>query len=684
MFFEHFPDRGFAPSLIASALLAAWIGVFSTQAQPIEPVAAEWGEVALKDLQRTAHPSDSNATAIILSDVGESSLRRTNEWSYERERRVQLLSESAFDTHGKHSIIIRSEFERVKDIEARTYVIENGEVKRYELDDDDIFEEEIRKGLERVSFTLPNLEPGAIIEFKYEIRSDPAFLQAWRFQGTEPTVFSRYTVKIPEFLKYAVLGRGSAPFSKQDRKKTYSNLSNQIGATEYVWEMHNAPAIRAEAYMTTPDDYIRSIDFQLKAIVNPRTSERQEIMTSWKDLAVDLMGTFRFGRELGRHHEVRDLAEATVEGQDTAEERMQAIYQLVQQRVSWNGNQRFTLSRSLDEVLKSGRGTSAEINMLLCSMLQEVDVNAYPVLISTRGHGMMSPSYPFTRQFNEVIVAVKGEDSYTFLDATSPHRPLGMLPSRALNGQGWLVDTKSPTWLRIPPTGAAVQNTLIRGSLSPDGTVSGLINLTNESYAAAAYRSRIDETSAEEVVQNDVFTSEVQLSSTRVKNRSALNAPIEIQSSFSLPSHAQASGDFMYVKPVIANAMLENPLKAPERSFPVDLSYPQDYTYTLSLQLPDGYVVEEMPENRRARLDGQAGAFVRVIQESAGSITMRLQMVLRETTFQPDDYDMLRDFFAEYVATHAEPIVLKKAATAEPAAPSRSADDPADSSDGDR
>jgi len=45
---------------------------------------------------------------------------------------------------------------------------------------------------------------------------------------------------------------------------------------------------------------------------------------------------------------------------------------------------------------------------------------------------------------------------------------------------------------------------------------------------------------------------------------------------------------------------------------------------------------------------------------------------------------MLRDFFAEYVATHAEPIVLKKAAVDEPSAPSPSADDPADSSDGDR
>ncbi|NBC87160.1 MAG: DUF3857 domain-containing protein [Bacteroidetes bacterium] len=684
MFSRNCFGRHFLGSLIASTLFIGSFVASNAYAQPIKPEPAEWGDVSPDALQRTKHPADSNATAIILSDIGESRLRRNNTWGYERERRVQVLSESAFDTYGTHEIYVREDVERVKDIEARTYVIENGEVKRYELDEDDIFEEEIRDGLEKVSFTLPNLEPGAMIEYRYEIRSDPAFLQAWQFQGTEPTVFSKYTVKIPEFLKYAVLARGSAPFSEQDRKRTYSNLSNEIGATEYMWEMHNAPAIRAEEFMTTPDDYIRSIEFQLKAIVNPITSERREIMTSWEDLAVDLMGTFSFGRELGRHHEVRDLTDATVEGLSTADERVSAIYDLVQNRISWNDRQTFLLGRSLDEVLESGTGTSAEINMLLCSMLQEADIDAYPVLISTRGHGMMSPTFPFTRQFNEVIVAVKVEDSYTFLDATSPHRPLGMLPPRALNGQGWLVDTKSPTWLRIPPTGAESRNTLIRASLSPDGTVSGLLNITDESYSGVRSRDRIAESSVEAFVREDMFASEVSLSSTRVTNETALDQPLEIQSSFSLPAHAQASGDFIYVKPVIADAVRENPLQAPDRSFPVDLAYPRQNTYTLSMQIPDGYVVEEMPANRRVRLDGDGGTFLRVTQEAEGSITMRIQMVLRETTFQPDDYDMLRDFFAEYVATHAEPIVLKKAAVAEPSAPSHSADDPTDSSAGDR
>lgn len=647
--------------VLSAGLLIASLFAATAAAQPIDPRPAEWGEVSSEALMRTAHPTDSNATAIILSDIGESELRRNNTWSFERERRIQLLSESAYEDYGTHTVYLYDEYERIKDIKASTYVLQDGEVVRYELDDDDIFEEEVNENVDKVSFTLPNLEPGAIIEYKYEIRSDQSFLQPWQFQGTEPTVYSEYSVKIPEFLKYTVVGRGSEPFAEQDREQTYSNLSNRISADRFFWAVHNAPAIREEAFMTTPKDYIRAIEFKLNKVVDPVTSEQYAVMGSWEDLAVDLMDDFSFGRELGRHGEVRDLTDETVEGLSSTVEKQNAIYQVVQDRIEWNGKQRFLLDRNLDEVLESGTGTSADINLLLCSMLQEADVDAYPVLISTRDHGAITTLYPALNQFNEVIVAVKKEDGYTFLDATDDHRPAGLLPERALNGQGWLVDKSEPQWVAIPPTGARIRSTLIRASLTKDGTVSGLMNVTNQSFFAVMSRNALADSDPEEVVRESLFDTEVSLSSTNISNEDVLAEPLKIQSSFSIPNYAQVAGDFIYVKPVIADAITENPLTAAERSFPMDLPSPVQHTYTLSLQLPDGYVVEDLPENKRVQLKNQSGTFVRITQSKDNALTMRIQAVIRKTKFAPSEYGALKQFFASLVATHAEPIVLKKA-----------------------
>lgn len=647
--------------VLSAGLLVASLFAAPAVAQPIEPRPAEWGEVSAEALKRTAHPTDSNATAIILSDIGESELRRNNTWSFERERRIQLLSESAYEDYGTHTVYLYDEYERIKNIEAATYVLEDGEVVRYELDDDDIFEEEVNENVDKVSFTLPNLELGAIIEYKYEIRSDQSFLQPWQFQGQEPTVYSEYSVKIPEFLKYTVVGRGSEPFAEQNREQTYSNLSNRISADRFFWAVHNAPAIREEAFMTTPNDYVRAIRFKLNKIVDPITSEVYEVMGSWKDVAVDLMESFRFGRELGRHGEVRDLTDETVAGLSSSVEKQNAIYKVVQSRIDWNGQQQFLLKRNLDEVLESGTGSSAEINMLLCSMLQEADVEAYPMLISTRNHGAVTTLYPSVDQFNEVIVAVKTEDGYTFLDATDDHRPAGLLPERALNGQGWLVDKSEPQWVTIPPTGARIRSTLIRASLTKDGTISGLMNVSNKSFFAVMSRNALADSNPEEVVRESLFDTEVALSGTNISNQNVLAEPLKIRSSFSIPNYAQVAGDFIYVKPVIADAITENPLTAEERSFPIDLPSPVQHTYTLSLQLPDGYVVEDLPENKRVRLKDQSGTFVRITQSKDNALTMRIQAVIRKTKFAPSEYDELKRFFAELVATHAEPIVLKKA-----------------------
>jgi hypothetical protein len=85
-----------------------------------------------------------------------------------------------------------------------------------------------------------------------------------------------------------------------------------------------------------------------------------------------------------------------------------------------------------------------------------------------------------------------------------------------------------------------------------------------------------------------------------------------------------------------------------------------DETYVLNMEIPNGYVVDEMPKSARVSLNGTEGSFEYIIAKDDASIQMRSRIRLNKATFEPDDYSTLRDFFAFIVKQQSEQIVFKK------------------------
>ena len=64
-------------------------------------------------------------------------------------------------------------------------------------------------------------------------------------------------------------------------------------------------------------------------------------------------------------------------------------------------------SKTAKEFLNTRTGNAANINLFLCSMLNEAGIQASPVLLSTRDHGKILKDYPFQQFINYVIVLAK-------------------------------------------------------------------------------------------------------------------------------------------------------------------------------------------------------------------------------------------------------------------------------------
>jgi len=96
------------------------------------------------------------------------------------------------------------------------------------------------------------------------------------------------------------------------------------------------------------------------------------------------------------------------------------------------------------------------------------------------------------------------------------------------------------------------------------------------------------------------------------------------------------------------------------RKNPIEMPYASDELYVFTIQIPDGYVVEEIPKSAKATLNGYEGTFDYLIGAQGGTIQLRCRLKLNKARFAPDDYGSLRDFYALVVKKEAESIVLKK------------------------
>jgi len=173
----------------------------------------KWGEVAKADLEMKTFPQDTNATAVILNDIGEVAFDNRFEMVFKRHRRVKILTKAGFDwgTVGV-TYYAKEQFQRVADVEGHTFnLAANGAIRKDKLDKKSLFDENVDGTSRRARFTLPALEPGSVIEYRYTINSKPGafrFLRDWTFQNAEPTLWSEFRADIPDVLNYVRVQQG--------------------------------------------------------------------------------------------------------------------------------------------------------------------------------------------------------------------------------------------------------------------------------------------------------------------------------------------------------------------------------------------------------------------------------------------------------------------------------------------
>ena len=196
-----------------------------------EKLNSKFGKIQPQDFEINSPLLDSNVNAIVLSDQGSTEFEgNTKAWFkmiYRRHKRVKIINKNGFDA-ADISIYLYSDgrdAEKLYELKANTYNLENGKVVTTQLEKKSIFEEKINKNLIENKFTFPAITSGSIIEFTYTIESDFMFnLQPWIFQGQYPCIWSEYNVKLPDFFNYVFLSQGYLKFDIDEKSENFKKF----------------------------------------------------------------------------------------------------------------------------------------------------------------------------------------------------------------------------------------------------------------------------------------------------------------------------------------------------------------------------------------------------------------------------------------------------------------------------
>jgi len=656
------------------ALILAGIAAAAQQTPKIK-----FGKIAAADLEQKIYSVDSNANAVVIADIGKSEFLGNNKgWfslQFTHFKRVHILKKSGYAIADIEIPLYVSDGneERLVSVKAVTYNLENGRVVQTKLDKSGVFTDKYDKNHILKKFTFPNVKEGSVIEYEYVVTSDFLFnLQPWEFQGKAPHLWSEYNVSLPNFFGYIFLSKGYHPFyikDSKERQQVYNihenggtgpseNYAVTSGVVDYKWAMKDVPELKEESFTSTMENHKSKIEFQLSAFREPLVPK--QIIQTWPQVTKELMEDEDFGQQLNNANNwLNDDVKLATAGATTDLEKAKKIFAYVRDNIQCTSHNALYKSQSLREVMKSKKGKVSDVNLLLTAMLRNAGISADPVLLSTRDHGVTYALYPIISQYNYVICQVTVDGVNYDLDASNAGLGFGKLPVECYNSTARVINQEAKAINLIPDSLHENKFTMVFLLNGENGKWSGNLNQTLGDYESYTVRNKIKEQGVDGFLKEikKAYNNELEIENPTFDSLTQYENPVKIHYDFNM----KADEDIIYFNPMFAEGQKENPFKSAERLYPVEMPYVFDETFVLSLEVPKGYMVDELPKSIRVKLNEEGeGEFEYIIAESNGMVSLRSRLKFTRATFQPEEYAMLREFFNLVVKKHSEQIVFKK------------------------
>jgi transglutaminase-like putative cysteine protease len=635
----------FKRKLIFSLLITSLS--FSVSSQEFD---SDFGNISNDDLILKECAFDKSADAMILLDKARSFFDEEYHLITERHIRLKILKEKGVE-RGNIRILYYSDndFEFIHDIQAIVASVEdNGDITTKQLEKKNIFNKKLNRLYSEVSFALPNVKVGSVIDYKYRSNSKSySGLRNWEFQKDLPVVVSSYELApIPnsEFA-YTVYKKSDIPISVKP--------DNQAGKVHF--QMNNIPGLRDEVYSPSPKSYLQRVNFQFASFKD--YYGRKSYTTTWEELVRELSQEGSFGSQADKNLSgtpfIKSLSPSL-----SQQEKIKTIYDYVRHNIVWDEIYSKYSESGVKSTLEKKKGNAGDINLLLISLLKSAGIEAYPLLVSDRYNGKIDTTYSYLGQFNKVAAYVIAGNSTYVLDGTDQHTPYFMVPSSFLNTVAFVVDRKRKGFVYFKNLPQKEKRTIfLLGTVSEEGQLQAEASVSDAEYAKLYSERRYHSNKSgywDKFLKPYAFIKPDSLAIEGANNDStALKHQVKFHCDL------KKAGGYYLLNYNLFTGLEENPFTTQHRFSDIDLAIKATTILIGSFELPSSLIPESLPVNKTLVSPDKSLTISRLMEKTGNLINIRINIAVNREGFIASEYEMVKEFYQQMITLLNEPILLK-------------------------
>ena len=644
------------------------------------------GNVTKEELMQARHPIDSSAAAAILFDIGKTNFEYDEQNGFvavtEVKTKIKIYKKEGYDWASRQIAYYTGDrgSDKLSFSNAATYNLVDGKVVKTKLKSEGEFSEKVNRFWSQKKITMPNVKEGSVIEYSYMLTSPRiGSLDDWNFQSSIPVNYSEFEIRVPEYLVYSSRTKGFLTpkitsdsrmrkmyfrYTTKDVPGMNGNMPKRVSdevefkenITKYV--LTDIPALKDEDYVNNINNYVSGAQFELSMTRYP-DAPIKTFSTSWESVVKTIYDADDFGPELKKTGYFEQELDVLLSGVSGVDDKTAVVYNFVKSRMNWNGFNGYGCNDGVRKAYKDKVGNVAEINLMLTAMLRYAGVSANPVLVSTRSNGISY--FPNHSAYNYVVCAVEKNEQVILLDATDKYALPNIVPVRALNWFGRIIrQNGSSAEVSLMPKTSSKDVINMIASLDAQGKLTGKLRDQYFDYNAYLYRSRFAALSKESYLEKleKRFTG-LEIGDDYTAVSDDFSKPVTESYSFVHNGVSEIIGDKIYFSPLVFFAEHENPFKQDKREYPVDFVFPNQDKYSITINLPEGYVVESTPTPAMVTF-GDIGKFTFNISSTGKQIQLACSYEMNEAIVSSEDYPALKDFYKAMIDKQTEKVVLKK------------------------
>jgi hypothetical protein len=528
-------------------------------------------------------------------------------------------------------------------------------------------------------FTLPDVEVGSILEYRYKLRLEDNWFRApqWFIQSSLYTRKAHYTWKPTDKQLISTEDDGAPTTSISwtkilpagaDLKQTQlpaTGLSN--GQYTFDLDVHDVPPAPEEDYMPPTSSFTYRVLFYYSAY---RSADEywKHAGKHWAKLGDKFIGP---GPAVSAA--VRDLVLPT----DTSDQKLRKIYAAVMKLENTNFTREHSSTeeksqglkevRTTDDIWTRKRGSNDQITALFVAMARAAGMKAYLGVVTNRDRSLFYRAYLSMSQLNDDIAIVNVDGKDEFFDPGSRYCPYQHLEWKHSQTSGLRQIDGGSDPLETPGQSYTYSKILRVADLTMDehGEVSGNVKMTYTGSPALHWRQRAL-TGDDESLKRELRTHVEHLlpAGTDVKVSS-----IEKLEDFEQPlvvnyqikgAIGSATGKRLLIPADIFEASTKPTFPNAKRDIPVYFSFALIHQDAVRIKFPPNFTIESLPASDKTSF--QKFALYSLNSESTpNSLTIRRDYFLGEIYYKTEEYPELRGFYSKMENKDQETVVLTTA-----------------------